>query len=116
LQEKTGVELEIPFHDRLREALDVSPRKNLSILGTTSASLGNLMANAIDTAKLPDRCVLHGLRKAAARRLAEAGATPHQIAAVTGHRSLAEIERYTKMVAQRGLASAAIRKIGEQNG
>jgi len=37
----------------------------------------------------------HGLRKAALRRLAEAGSTTKQIAAVSGHRSLAEIERYT---------------------
>jgi integrase len=115
VQEKTGIELEIPIHPRLREALDAWPRKTASILAMKSAGLGNMMADAIDTAKLPARCVLHGLRKAAARRLAEAGATPHQIAAVTGHRSLEEIERYTKMVGQRGLAEAAIRKIGEQN-
>jgi integrase len=115
LQEKTGVELEIPIHPLLQAALDAFPMRDVSILRTSSASLGNLMAAAIDTAGLPNRCVLHGLRKAAARRLAEAGATPHQIAAVTGHRSLEEIERYTKMAAQRGLAAAAIRKIGEQN-
>jgi integrase len=114
VQEKTGVELEIPIHPRLRTALDVFPKNNVSIFGTTSAGLGNLMAAAIDSAELPKRCVLHGLRKAAARRLAEAGATPHQIAAVTGHRSLEEIERYTKMAAQKGLAADAIRKIGEQ--
>jgi hypothetical protein len=52
-----------------------------------------------------------GLRKAAARRLAEAGATPHQVAAVTGHKSLDEIERYTREAAQPGLAATAIRKI-----
>jgi len=38
----------------------------------------------------------HGLRKAAARRLAEAGCTEHEIAAITGHASLREIARYTK--------------------
>jgi integrase len=116
-QEKTGVELDIPIHRLLSEALDAWPRNHISILGkTTSASLGNLMADAIEKARLPNRCVLHGLRKAAARRMAEAGATPHQIAAVTGHKSLEEIERYTKMVSQRGLAVAAISKIGERNG
>jgi hypothetical protein len=55
--------------------------------------------------------VLHGLRKAAARRLAEAGATPHQIAAVTGHKTLSEIERYTREASQPGLAASAIGKI-----
>ena len=36
----------------------------------------------------------HGLRKAAARRLAEAGCTEKQIAAITGHTTLKEIARY----------------------
>ena len=37
-------------------------------------------------------------RKAAARRLAEAGCTVHEIAAITGHTTLKEVERYTKAV------------------
>ena len=32
-------------------------------------------------------CTFHGLRKAASRRLAEHGCTPHEIAAITGHAS-----------------------------
>jgi len=54
----------------------------------------------------------HGLRKAAARRLAEAGATEHQIAAVTGHKSLAEIQRYTKAANQARLARSAVPLLG----
>jgi integrase len=38
---------------------------------------------------------MHGLRKAAARPLAEAGCTTHEIAAITGHKTLSEVERYT---------------------
>jgi integrase len=41
------------------------------------------------------RCKTHGLRKAAARRLAEA----KQIQAITGHKTLAEVERYTRKAA-----------------
>ncbi|WCR07328.1 tyrosine-type recombinase/integrase [Paracoccus fistulariae] len=41
------------------------------------------------------QCTSHGLRKACARRLAEAGAIPHEIMAVAGHETLAEVERYT---------------------
>jgi integrase len=48
------------------------------------------------------------LRKAAARRLAEAGCTTHEIAAITGHASLSEIQRYTKAVEQARLARAAM--------
>ena len=43
-----------------------------------------MMADAINAASLPARCVRHGLRKAAARRLAEVGCSEKQIAAVTG--------------------------------
>jgi hypothetical protein len=39
---------------------------------------------------------MHGLRKVAARDLAEAGCSVHEIMSVTGHKSLAEVERYTK--------------------
>src|SRR5262249_10802532 len=63
--------------------------------------------DACDQAGLP-HCSPHGLRKAAARRLAEAGCTAHEIGAITGHASLAELVRYTRAADQRRLAEAAI--------
>jgi hypothetical protein len=45
-----------------------------------------------------------------ARRLAEAGCTAHEIAAITGHASLAELVSYTRAVDQRRLAEAAMAK------
>ncbi|CAM5766281.1 hypothetical protein LMIY3S_01768 [Labrys miyagiensis] len=71
------------------------------------------MASAIGAAGLPERCVAHGIRKAAARRLAEVGCSSKQIAAITGHASLEEIERYTKAAEQKKLAKAAIRLLSE---
>jgi integrase len=56
----------------------------------------------------------HGLRKAALTRLADAGKTIHQIAAVSGHKTLREIERYTRAANQRRLAREAL--LGDQNG
>jgi integrase len=53
-------------------------------------------------------CSAHGLRKAAARRLAEAGCSPHQIASVTGQKTLKEVERYTKAANQERLAQDAM--------
>jgi hypothetical protein len=47
----------------------------------------------------------------AARRLAEAGCTEHEIAAITGHASLREITRYTKAADQKRLAAAAMEKV-----
>jgi len=57
---------------------------------------------------LPQRCVTYGLRKAAARLLAEAGCTTHEIMAITGHKTLAEVERYTRAAAQKKLAASAM--------
>jgi integrase/recombinase XerD len=42
----------------------------------------------------------HRLSKATATALAEAGATPHEIMAITGHQTLEEVERYTKAPAE----------------
>ena len=80
-----------------------------------SNSLGMWFADAIEQAGLPDACVMHGLRKTAARMLAEAGCSAHQIASITGHKSLAEIERYTKAADQKRMAAAAIHRL-ERNG
>ena len=52
------------------------------------------------------------LRKAAAGRLAEAGYTTTEIAAITGHISLSEIENYTRKADQVRPTRAAIAKQG----
>jgi hypothetical protein len=52
-------------------------------------------------------CSSHGLRKAAARRLAESDRSAHQIMAITGHTTLKEVSRYTKAANQRKLAGQA---------
>ena len=50
----------------------------------------------------------HGLRKACCRRLAEAGCSAHEIMSISGHKSLAEVERYTKAADQKRMAERAI--------
>jgi enterobacteria phage integrase len=71
---------------------------------------GQFVSAAIQAAGLPTRCKAHGLRKAAARRLADAGCSANQIASVTGHKTLAEVERYTRAADQERLAKEAIAK------
>jgi integrase len=116
-QEKGDAKLYIPIHSELRLVLDKWPRQHVTMLvGSrgkpyTVESYGNLMADAIDAAGLPKRCVLHGVRKAAARRLAEAGCSANEIAAITGHKSLNEVERYTRAADQKILARSAIRRL-----
>ena len=45
------------------------------------------------------------------RRLAEAGATAHEIMAVTGNKTLSEVERYTKAADRKHLAESAMQKL-----
>lgn len=116
-QEKTAAELVIGIHPDLWLTIAATEARGIYLLGdaagrpVTSNAVSKMMAKAIETAKLPEECVAHGLRKAGMRRLAESGSTAHEIAAVSGHRSLKEIERYTAKVDQVQLAREAIGKL-----
>jgi integrase len=113
-QEKTGQPVAARIHRDLIETLAAADRSQLVIISTafgkpfSQAGFGNWIADAIERAGLPERCVAHGLRKASARRLAEAGCTPHQIKAITGHKSLKEVQRYTEAADREGLADGAM--------
>jgi integrase len=115
-QIKTGAELAIKVHSDLQAIFAESVVGQMTFLVTefgkpfTAAGFGNWFREQCDMANLR-HCSAHGLRKAAARRLAEAGCTEHEIAAITGHASLREITRYTKAADQKRLAEAAINKV-----
>jgi integrase len=120
VQGKTGAKLWIPLHPELARILEAWPKTNLVMLTPsfgkpfTAGGLSHYMAKRIARAELPERCVTHGLRKAAARRLAEAGCSANEIAAVTGHVTLEEVARYTKAAEQKRLAQSAIGRLGKQ--
>jgi integrase len=61
-------------------------------------------------ADLP-HCSAHGVRKATSTALAEAGATPHEIMAITGHQTLEEVERYTKAFDRQKTADTGMAKL-----
>jgi len=115
-QNKTGQLVDIPMHPRLRASLESCEVAGRFILTTqygrefTEKGFSNWIKKAAGAAGLP-HCSAHGLRKAASRRLAEAGCSTHEIAAVTGHTSLKEIERYTRAAGRRELADAALSRI-----
>jgi integrase/recombinase XerD len=56
-------------------------------------------------------CSAHGLRKATLTQIAEGGGTPHELMAVGGHRSLEEVERYTRKANKRKLATSGMEKL-----
>jgi len=80
----------------------------------TANGFGNKMREWCDAAGLP-QCSSHGLRKAAARRLAEAGCTHAQIKAITGHTTDAEVSRYINAANQEVLADQAMDAIEGDN-
>ena len=113
-QQKTRTPLVIPMHPELALALKATSRTNLTFLLTergrpfTAAGFGNWFRDRCDEAGLP-QCSAHGLRKAAATRLANAGCSTDQIKAITGHKSLSEVARYTQAVDQQRLARQALK-------
>ena len=112
-QQKTGTALSIPMHPELMRALALVPRTNLTFLMTdhgrpfSAAGFTNWFRRQCNAAGLP-QCSAHGLRKAAATRLGDAGCTVHHIMAVTGHKSLSEVARYTESANQERLARQAL--------
>jgi integrase len=123
---KEASELLIPIHPALARALDAGPVVGMRHLLTDSRGqplkkLTALIETAVRAAGLPSgsdipkdkRCVAHGLRKAALRRLAEAGATAKEICAISGHQTLSMVQLYTEAASQAGLAESAMAKLAE---
>jgi len=114
VQKKTGTKLTVPLHEALRSILAGTKKAHAVIVTTdydrpfTVNGFRGFLTKAIAKAGLPARCKPHGLRKAAARRLAEAGCSAHEIQSITGHKTLSEVERYTRAADQTKLATSAI--------
>ncbi|HRX40026.1 MAG: tyrosine-type recombinase/integrase [Amphiplicatus sp.] len=117
VQEKTGAELWVPIHPQLLASLAAVPTSGLALLQRqtgqpyTKGGLDNWFRRKREAAQVSLGLSAHGLRKAAGRRLAEAGATAHEIMAILGHRSLREVQRYTADADQKRNAKAAMNKV-----
>lgn len=114
---KGGVPLELPLPPQLQRIIAESPVGDLHFLMTeygkpfTAAGFGGWFRERCDAAGLPN-CSAHGLRKTAATSLAEAGATPHQLMAWFGWRTLQQAERYTRAASQKRLAASVVPLFG----
>jgi len=120
VQSKTGQPVSIPILPPLAAALAGLPKDApaflLSDRGGPLSPEGftnwfRKMVQAVvqdDKRVLPDGLSPHGLRKATCRRLAEGGCTPHQIMAISGHQTLAEVTRYTVAASRKELAEQAM--------
>lgn len=122
VQRKTGKELHIPVHPKLRLALermreDTPPRKranpyickNMQGDPLSPESFRRAVTQHARKIGLDGKCV-HGIRKTTASILAEAGCTVWEIAAITGHASIRELEAYAVGREQKRLAQSAVDK------
>lgn len=121
---KTKVEADLPILGALAAELRHVPRDRLIFLATdagaahTAAGFGNWFAARCAEAGLAHSSA-HGLRKAGATRLAEAGASEHEIMAFLAHSSPREGATYTRKAQRSRLADAAFARLpgpkSEQN-
>jgi integrase len=116
-QSKTDAEVHIPEHRELRAELARGNGEHMSLLTTSQGKafdatyFGAWFAEAIEEARPREDSVLHGLRKTAARMLAEAGCSEEEIKAVTGHSTSAMVSHYTRAADKKKQATAAILKL-----
>jgi integrase len=115
-QQKTGTKLKVRATAELKVALDAAPRKAAVILTSKTGRPWRAdhfrpeLARAVADLGFPGYSY-HGLRKLAGKRLADAGCTEKQIAAVLGHKSLAMVQLYTEAADQERLADAAVTQL-----
>lgn len=111
-QEKTGATVSLPILAPLAESIMATKSGALVFLLSehgkpySRKGFGNKFRQWCDEAGL-SQCSAHGLRKAAARRFAEAGCSNQQIKSWTGHTTDSEVSRYTAAADQQALSDAA---------
>ena len=99
-EDRAPVEVDMPLHPDLSAAIEAGPCGDETFLVTefgspfTPNGFGNWFRDKCVQAGVPGRA--HGLRKAMAARLAESQATAHEVMSITGHRTLEEVENYTR--------------------
>ena len=116
--EKSGftVEVTIPILPVLKATLDAGPCGDLAFIAgargepLTKESFGNIFREACEAAGVPGSA--HGVRKIAATRAANAGATVAQLEAIFGWHGGGMASLYTRAADRRRLAIEAMHKLG----
>ncbi|TGQ94649.1 integrase [Mesorhizobium sp. M00.F.Ca.ET.151.01.1.1] len=115
-RKKTGGEVDLPILEELLEVLRNLPVDRLLFLTHTgdrpykATSFGNWFHDQCVAAGLP-HCSSHGLRKAGATRLANAGASELEIMAFLGHRTPDEARTYVKKFNRSRLGDTGMEKV-----
>jgi integrase len=112
-QLKTGKLLHIPIHPQLAASIAATTTGHLAYIVSergapyTKESFGMWFGKHCRKAGLRGYS-LHGLRKAASRRMAELGLSNQLIKSITGHTSDSEVARYTRDAEQGRMADIAM--------
>lgn len=123
-QEKTKAKIWVYCPGRLRAYLASLPKSGRHILARNlTQPLGKRrvqkaveeVRERIGALRGEDRLVIHGWRYTAARQLAEAGCSDAEIQSVTGHKTLAMVQKYRAQANQKRVSKAA-QKRRDQNG
>ena len=110
------VEVTIPILPVLKATLDIGPCGDLAFITgasgdpLTKESFGNLFRKACKESGVPGSA--HGVRKIAATRAANAGATVAQLEAIFGWQGGGMASLYTRAADRRRLAMEAMHKLG----
>jgi integrase len=115
--EKTGITVTIPILSVLAETLAAGPCGDLSFTGArgqpmAKSSFSNEFAIACRAAGVPGSA--HGVRKIAATRAANAGATVAELEAIFGWSGGKMAALYTRDADRRRLAKRAMHMLAEQ--
>ncbi len=115
---KTGQAVDLPILPEVARELALLPTTQMVLLarndgvkGYAVESFGILFRRWCNEAGLPG-CSAHGLRKAGARRLAEAGATEFEVMSFLGHATAKEASRYVAAANRATLADSGMAKLG----
>lgn len=113
--EKTTTRVTIPVLDILQKTLDAGPVGDLAFISTnagnpmTKESVGNAFGDACRLAGIKKSA--HGLRKAAATRAANNGATEKELEAIFGWEGGRMASHYTREANRQSLAGGAMSKL-----
>ncbi len=118
---KTSVAVDLPLLPELGRELALLPSAQMVLLarndgetGYAVESFGILFRRWCNEAGVPGSA--HGLRKAGARRLAEAGATEFEGMSFLGHASAKEASRYVAAANRATLADSGMAKLRSEEG
>jgi len=115
-QFKTGKTLLIPIHPNLAKSIAETETGHFAFFckanggAYTAESVGNYFQDYREGLGL-DEYSLHGLRKAASRRMAEVGLSNQLIKSITGHVTDSEVSRYTRDAEQQRMADMAMESL-----